>query len=311
VGGLTRYYPYGGYRGAPGSDLTDRGYTGHRENMDLGLIYMNARYYVAELGRFLSADTIVPDPGNPQSFSRYSYAYNSPLNHTDPSGHRPCGEDCSTAEPQLSKVERVVNAVCKKQGCIGENIGWVEIDLGFASSLTGKDRGIARLPYHKQPDYSRPESLFSWEGVADVTYAGHGSLHPARYQPGSPESVHFTEHFLGEATGIIQTMLNRAEEGSYRSANHAALTQGQYASPARDSADSVYQDVYSLSFMVVELNVRVDQPYQYFAHQDLYPNVRGTSPTGNLNDVRHTDTAAFGATWGPKTWYIPQTYPYR
>jgi hypothetical protein len=55
VGGLTRYYPYGGYRGAPGSDLTDMGYTGHRGNMDLGLIYMNARYYVP-------ASTALPRP---------------------------------------------------------------------------------------------------------------------------------------------------------------------------------------------------------------------------------------------------------
>jgi RHS repeat-associated protein len=33
--------------------------------MELGLIYMNARYYVPSLGRFASADTLVPDPTNP------------------------------------------------------------------------------------------------------------------------------------------------------------------------------------------------------------------------------------------------------
>ncbi len=48
---------------------------------------MNARYYVAEIGRFASADIIVPDPQNPQSFNRYSYVLNSPVNYTDPSGH--------------------------------------------------------------------------------------------------------------------------------------------------------------------------------------------------------------------------------
>jgi RHS repeat-associated protein len=65
--------------------------------MDLGLIYMNARYYVAELGRFLSADTIVPDPGNPQSFNRYAYAYNNPLKYTDPSGHCAIGDSACWA----------------------------------------------------------------------------------------------------------------------------------------------------------------------------------------------------------------------
>jgi hypothetical protein len=39
------------------------------------------------LGRFISSDTIVPEPGNSQSFNRYAYVYNNPLKYTDPSGH--------------------------------------------------------------------------------------------------------------------------------------------------------------------------------------------------------------------------------
>ena len=35
----------------------------------------------------LSADTIVPDPTNPQSLNRYSYVRNNPVNFNDPSGH--------------------------------------------------------------------------------------------------------------------------------------------------------------------------------------------------------------------------------
>ena len=54
---------------------------------NLGLIYMNARYYMPEVGRFISPDTIVPEPANPQSYNRYSYVLNSPMNYTDPTGH--------------------------------------------------------------------------------------------------------------------------------------------------------------------------------------------------------------------------------
>ncbi|HRQ13178.1 MAG TPA: RHS repeat-associated core domain-containing protein [Promineifilum sp.] len=94
-GSLARYDPYGIYRTEPGTNvnpgISDWGFTGHRMNNtnvnDLGLIYMNARYYLPEAGRFISADTIVPDPSNPQSFNRYSYSYNNPINYTDPSGH--------------------------------------------------------------------------------------------------------------------------------------------------------------------------------------------------------------------------------
>jgi hypothetical protein len=40
------------------------------------------------VGRFIQADTIVPSPGNPQHFNRYSYVLNNPLKFTDPSGHQ-------------------------------------------------------------------------------------------------------------------------------------------------------------------------------------------------------------------------------
>jgi hypothetical protein len=51
------------------------------------LLFFKARFYSPVLGRFLSADTIVPDGKNPQQFNRYAYALNSPLKYIDPSGH--------------------------------------------------------------------------------------------------------------------------------------------------------------------------------------------------------------------------------
>ncbi|NJN53520.1 MAG: RHS repeat-associated core domain-containing protein [Anaerolineae bacterium] len=89
----TWYLPFGGYR--PGSAPTQTGngrdFTGQRENMELGLLYYNARFYVPGLGRFASADTIIHNPTNPQSYNRYSYVRNRPLNMSDPTGHKECG----------------------------------------------------------------------------------------------------------------------------------------------------------------------------------------------------------------------------
>ncbi len=71
---------------------------------DLGLIYMNARYYLPQIGRFVSPDTIVPEPGNPQSYNRYAYTNNNPINNTDPSGHRPasgCEYEGCTLDDEL------------------------------------------------------------------------------------------------------------------------------------------------------------------------------------------------------------------
>jgi hypothetical protein len=51
------------------------------------LYYYGARWYDASLGRFLSADTIVPNPGDPQAWDRYAAMNNNPVVFVDPSGH--------------------------------------------------------------------------------------------------------------------------------------------------------------------------------------------------------------------------------
>jgi RHS repeat-associated protein len=48
--------------------------------------HMNARVYDPDIGRFLSPDPTIPYPNNPQSFNRYSYTQNNPLNRVDPDG---------------------------------------------------------------------------------------------------------------------------------------------------------------------------------------------------------------------------------
>lgn len=66
---------------------TSRGFTGHEQVDNLGLIHMNGRMYDPWVGRFVQADPIVQDYGNPQSLNRYSYVLNNPLSFTDPTGY--------------------------------------------------------------------------------------------------------------------------------------------------------------------------------------------------------------------------------
>ena len=65
---------------------TARGYTGHEHLERTGLIHMNGRVYDPAIGRFLSPDPIVADASFSQSWNAYSYALNSPLSYSDPSG---------------------------------------------------------------------------------------------------------------------------------------------------------------------------------------------------------------------------------
>ena len=83
-----RYKPFGEPRWVWGVTATDKRFTGQEEQAGLGSLYdYHARMYSPVLGRFLSADTIVPQPRDPQQFNRYAYVRNSPLAHIDPSGH--------------------------------------------------------------------------------------------------------------------------------------------------------------------------------------------------------------------------------
>jgi RHS repeat-associated protein len=95
VVGETRYYPFGETRDSSGSMFTDHLYTGQRQMADLGLYYYGARFpapgvqrrgYSPTLGRFIQADTIVPNMSNPQDLNRYSYVLNNPILYNDPSG---------------------------------------------------------------------------------------------------------------------------------------------------------------------------------------------------------------------------------
>jgi len=71
-----RYYAYGGTRYTYGTTPTAYKFTGQRLDDSTGLYYYGARYYDPVLGRLVQADTIVPDPGNPQALNRYAYVLN-------------------------------------------------------------------------------------------------------------------------------------------------------------------------------------------------------------------------------------------
>jgi len=81
-----KYFPFGGTRSSTAPLATDKLFTGQRLDQT-GLYFYNARYYDATIGRFISPDSVIPEPFNPQSLNRYSYCSNNPLRYTDPSGH--------------------------------------------------------------------------------------------------------------------------------------------------------------------------------------------------------------------------------
>jgi RHS repeat-associated protein len=89
-GGLerTRYEPYGAT--LPGTTVRDGvGYTGHVNDPDTGLVYMQQRYYEPLAGRFLSVDPVTTSAKDGSSFNRYAYAQDNPYKYSDPDGRNP------------------------------------------------------------------------------------------------------------------------------------------------------------------------------------------------------------------------------
>jgi RHS repeat-associated protein len=93
----SRHYPYGVERWSSGTLPTDYRFTGQRFDSYTQLTIMGSRWYDGQIGRWISPDTIIPDPANPQSLNRLSYVYNNPINFVDPSGFDPLDEEWESA----------------------------------------------------------------------------------------------------------------------------------------------------------------------------------------------------------------------
>jgi RHS repeat-associated protein len=82
----TRYLPYGQEGWTAGTQPTDFTFTDQREESGFKLLDYQARYF-ARLGRFVSADTLVPSYANPQALNRYNYVFGNPVRYYDSDGH--------------------------------------------------------------------------------------------------------------------------------------------------------------------------------------------------------------------------------
>ncbi|HEU5103109.1 MAG TPA: RHS repeat-associated core domain-containing protein, partial [Roseiflexaceae bacterium] len=70
-----------------GISASSLNYTGQRRDSGTGLLYYHTRYHDPVLARFVSADTMTPDPSNPQDLNRYAYVHDNPIRYIDPTGH--------------------------------------------------------------------------------------------------------------------------------------------------------------------------------------------------------------------------------
>jgi RHS repeat-associated protein len=96
----TRYEAYGNT--AAGTVPSGIGFTGHVNDPDTGLVYMQQRYYDPIAARFLSVDPIVTDANTGKAFNLYEYANSNPYRFTDPDGRDSWSQEPTTTVTKQS-----------------------------------------------------------------------------------------------------------------------------------------------------------------------------------------------------------------
>jgi RHS repeat-associated protein len=80
-------------------------FTGHVNDPQTDIVYMQQRYYDPIAARFLSVDPVVAQANTGSSFNRYNYANGNPYLFTDPDGRSSTCEVAAT----LSAIRFQIN----------------------------------------------------------------------------------------------------------------------------------------------------------------------------------------------------------
>jgi RHS repeat-associated protein len=156
------YDSWGRRRNADGTDNATcsvtsqipRGYTDQEELDNLCLVNMNARLYDPTLGRFMSADSLVPNPMSSQSYNKYAYIEDSPTNGIDPSGN---DNECQVDG----------NTVCNIDDTLGEG-GDCDFDEGFN---TGDPNAVETVVATGQRTTWGGYSFLDWYAQAILSFS--------------------------------------------------------------------------------------------------------------------------------------------
>ncbi|WP_061235487.1 RHS repeat domain-containing protein, partial [Leptospira weilii] len=88
-----QYLPYGETFVQRGDSNFAPKYNSQELDRESGFYFYNARFYDPGIARFTSADTLIPDEYNSQSWNRFSYVNGNPIQYKDPTGHAPQDEN--------------------------------------------------------------------------------------------------------------------------------------------------------------------------------------------------------------------------
>lgn len=147
------YDAFGGLIASDGIQL-DSGnlFAGERRDSFSGLDHLRLRQYDSRNGRFLSRDPVIGIPELGQSYNPYSYAFNDPVNLTDPSGASPLMQQLQALAIQSTLFTARIKPALRVVRFLGEVAFWYKVSSGFNLLMhTGfdsfYDAGAAKASY--------------------------------------------------------------------------------------------------------------------------------------------------------------------
>lgn len=141
------YRPFGDQHDWSGSQAGPREllntFQGQKFDDNTGLYYFKARHYDSELGRFMSADTIVADINDPKTLNRYAFAGGNPVNFIDPTGHSFLSVLSDIGDAFESAGEWIADNAVEIAVIVG--VGVLLIGVGIFTGGTGTLLGLALI----------------------------------------------------------------------------------------------------------------------------------------------------------------------
>lgn len=265
------YYPYGGKR-STNPAYTPYRFTGQREESTIGLYFYQARWYDPVLSRFIQADTIVPQPADPQSLNRYSYVRNNPIRHVDPTGHMIPEEHRDELRSETTGLLVAELASLWDTCVVGEYHNWELRILAKGVRALGFEMGgpsafrqqVGRLEFVLQEHvtfFLQPHKdlggltlaygpirmsrmyLSDWTVVHEIAHRWDFNTAGALSR-GFMSTVGATDK-LPWAVAMVMDMLGWRPAGTYDKGPHVAAQGGNPENPFEDFADSVAAYIYS------------------------------------------------------------------
>jgi RHS repeat-associated protein len=159
------------------------------------LDYFGARYFSSSQGRFTSPDPLMGSAsvGNPQSWNRYAFVFNSPLRFTDPTGMYTCrgtADQCKQFEKNRASILKSSNSnAVRAANAYGEASTDNGVVVRFADNLGDRGGTVSRIDTGLRVD---PKDPTKFQATLAVTIQGnnignqetiaHEGSHVADYQ---------------------------------------------------------------------------------------------------------------------------------